>query len=244
MSAKTNLDRALEQLERLPSMDPGAVAFSAHALNNYVTVANATIDLLAIHLGDHPDGQVRIGLEALRHATNMMSSTITQLITASVGSGPRLIFEKVDFALGIQRGCQYYQRIAEKRHLEIKFESSAKNRFVHTDRVATGAVLDNLLSNAVKYSPPGKKIYVSVEEDPDYLICRVEDEGPGIKKEDLARLFERPSRRSSPKPSDSKGYGLAVAQTLITSLGGKIWCSSIPNKGSAFFFSVPIFKSK
>jgi signal transduction histidine kinase len=244
IQARAHIERALEELKRLPAFDASSVAFAAHVLNNFLTVTGGAVELLMGALADHPDGQVRTWLEALQQSNNLMSQTVAQLMGVSIRNGHRLQPEKVDFPLMAQRCCNYYQRIADHKRIPITFESTAEPPFVLADRVALAAVLDNLLSNAVKYSSPEQVIRVRVESEPGYLICHVRDEGPGLSAADRSRLFQRGVRLSAvPTGGEpSSGYGLAVAKELMDHLGGQIWCESELGKGACFSIRVPIYR--
>src|SRR2546430_8266809 len=78
--ARTDLEQALADLEHLPEVDARAVAFAAHALGNYLAVTGGTADLLLGSLADHPDRQVRLWLEGISHATNLMTHLATELL--------------------------------------------------------------------------------------------------------------------------------------------------------------------
>jgi signal transduction histidine kinase len=237
--AKADLEQALADLEHLPSFDSGTIAFAAHALSNFLAVINGTTELLLLSLKDYDEVRVRNGLEGLRHAAGLMIHTVNQLMNTSAQSNPRLIHDNVNFALLVERACQYYQGIAARKRIGIVF-SSAEVPNAWTDRVAVAAVLDNLLSNAVKYSLSGTRIMVTVRHESAGLVCRVQDEGPGISREDQAKLFQRGVRLSAlPTGGEpSTGYGLSVAKELVDNLGGKIWCESELGKGACFCFQV------
>ena len=81
--AQADLTEALSQLEKIPALDPGSVAFVAHVLNNYLAVAGGTVDLIVMHLGDSVDSQVRVWLDGVRHATDLMARTVSQLVNGS-----------------------------------------------------------------------------------------------------------------------------------------------------------------
>jgi signal transduction histidine kinase len=241
VSAKGELEKALSILEGLPAFDPGTIGYAAHAINNYLTLTIATTDLLESALADHPDAEVHASLAALRQGAALMDHTVNQLINASATGEPHFVFGSVNVVRLIRIGCDYYQAIAARKQILIVFASAVEAAHVWTDRVAVGAILDNLLSNAVKYSPPGKCIRVIVTEDPDRLVCHVQDEGPGLSKEDQAQLYRR-GVRLSPRPTGdeaSSGFGLAIAKDLAEKLGGKIWCESSLGQGARFSFSLP-----
>jgi signal transduction histidine kinase len=239
--AQADLEQALADLDKLPAVDGRSTALAAHALSNFLTVSGAVVEGLLLSLRDHPEPQVRIWLEGLRHATSLMTHTVSQLMNNSTVVEPSLRFEAVDLSRLAQRACAYYQPAADGKGLRITFGASPDVPLVWTDRVAVAAVLDNLLSNAVKYSPRGRAIRVRVEGEPASAVCSVGDEGPGLSPENQARLFE-PGARLGSVPSGgepSTGYGLAVAKRLIDRLGGEIWCVSRLGQGTTFAVRLP-----
>ena len=191
VAAKADLDEALTELEHLPAFDPGVVGFAAHALSNYLSVADGVVELLALALQGNQDPDVHHWFQVLRQTTDRMGHTTSQLMNISVPSGPKLTLGRVDAVGGVRRACDYYQRVADRKQIRILFEPAAGLPLVRTDRVALAAVLDNLLSNAVKYSDHGKRVWVRIRVEGDSVVCAVQDEGPGLTLEDQARLFQR-----------------------------------------------------
>jgi signal transduction histidine kinase len=244
LRAQSELEQVLYELEKLPPISESAVHFAAHALNNFLTVTGGTVELLLLMLAKHPDEQVLTGLKALQQATNLMTHTVSQLVNAETGRDAQLRFEKVELPVMAQRFRLFYQRIADQKQIQCLSGSTGNVPPVWTDRVATAAALDNLFSNAVKYSPPGKRIWVEVAAQQEWVVCRVRDEGPGLSQEDQAKLFQR-GTTLTPKPTGgepSTGYGLAVAKELIEKVGGEIWCESVLGQGSCFFFRLPQYQ--
>ncbi len=246
MRARSELEQALLELEKMPALDPKRVAFSAHALNNYLTVTKGTVDLLLWSLEDHPNPQVRVWLQGLGHLTDLMRHTVSQVTNPSVPGDLRLQFLKWDLPQLAQRTCDYYQRIAARKSISILCESPPDLPPVWTDPVAVAAVLDNLLSNAVKYSPCGKEVRVKLWADATGVVCSVRDEGPGLSEEDQEKLFQQGVRLSSVTTGgeSSSGYGLAVARELIEKLEGEVWCESTLGDGACFSFRLPRYREQ
>lgn len=244
LKARAELEQVLYDLEKLPVVSESAVHFAAHALNNFLTVVGGTVELLLLMLAKHPDDQVRTGLEALKHATHLMTHTVSQMVNAETGRDATLRFEKVELPIMAQRFRIFYQRIADQKQIQCLSVAPADVPSVWTDRVATAAALDNLFSNAVKYSFPGKRIWIEVEPEQDWVVCRVRDEGPGLSPVDQAKLFQ-PGALLTPRPTAgelSTGYGLAVAKELIEKVGGQIWCESVVGQGACFSFRLPQYR--
>jgi signal transduction histidine kinase len=241
-SARSELDQALAVLEELPALDPRTVGYAAHAMNNYLGIANATLDLLIESLAIHPNAEVWTRLSALKQTTSLMGHTINQLLNASAVGEPKFILGNVNLVKLVQIACEYYQARAERKRIHLTFESQLAAAYVWSDRVAVAAVLDNLLSNAVKFSKPGSQVRAVVTEEPNHFVCQVCDQGPGLSAEDQAGLFQRGVKLSAQPTGGeaSSGFGLAIAKDLIEGLGGKIWCESALGQGACFSFSLPI----
>jgi two-component system, sensor histidine kinase LadS len=241
VKARTELEEALYELEKLPAVSQSAVSLAAHALNNFLTVTGGTVELLRLALKNHRNPHVHGWLEALEQVNGMMTHTVSQLMNASPGHEVTLRLEPVDLSIMVQRFADFYQRIADRKQIKCLFHGAETVPAAWTDRVAIAAVLDNLLSNALKFSPPGGRVFCGVSADPGGVVVSIRDEGPGISADDQARLFQ-PGVQLTPRPTGgeaSSGYGLAVAKAFIDRLGGTIWCESAPGQGARFSFRVP-----
>ncbi len=122
---------------------------------------------------------------------------------------------------------------------------------VYADRDKVRQVLVNLITNAVKYSPNGGEIRLTVTEDaelpPDhpkgqFVRIAVSDQGIGIAPEDLPRIWERFFRvdNGNTRRIGGTGLGLSIARALVELHGGRIWAESKLNKGSTFYFTLPV----
>lgn len=115
--------------------------------------------------------------------------------------------------------------------------------WVNADREKISQVFNNLLSNAVKYSPSGSTIYVTCSGNDKYVEVTVRDEGKGIGKEDLPRLFERYYRVIETEMNHISGFGIGLylCAEIVKLHGGDIWAESRPGGGSTFFFTLPLY---
>lgn len=109
------------------------------------------------------------------------------------------------------------------------------------DRNATAEVLDNLISNALKYSPPLTTVTVQAVVHGSALRFEIQDQGPGIRKDEQTRLFGKFARLST-KPTGgepSTGLGLSIVKRLAEAMNGSVWCESEEGHGSAFIVELP-----
>lgn len=123
---------------------------------------------------------------------------------------------------------------------EILYEK--ENLIISADKDKIEQVLHNLLSNAVKYSPVGGKIFISIQKNKSNVIVGVSDQGIGIPEEEIDKVFEKyyRTKETLKKKVSGKGLGLYITKKIIELHGGKIWVESKVNKGTTFFFSLPI----
>jgi len=124
----------------------------------------------------------------------------------------------------------------------IRLAANAPVQMVAADEEYLAQIMRNLLSNAAKYSGPGSTVEVSLEDADGEVLVRVRDDGPGIDETDVERLFGlyyRAAAQSSTAPG--AGIGLFVCRELVATMGGRIWASSLPDKGAEFGFSIPAY---
>lgn len=109
------------------------------------------------------------------------------------------------------------------------------------DRTAVEQIFGNILDNAIKYLEPSRpgKIEVTAEQNPKETVFLVQDNGSGIAKEDIPRVFEL-FRRACRLNVPGEGVGLTYVKTLVKRLGGRIWCESEAGAGSTFGFTIPV----
>ena len=126
--------------------------------------------------------------------------------------------------------------IEKKQQIIEKSYRNLQTAPILADRNEIRRVIINLLGNAIKYTNECGKIEVRAEIDGNDLRFSVKDNGEGILKKDIPKLFKRFSQGTQEKRSISTGLGLYLSKQIIDAHGGKIWLESDKGKGSEFFF--------
>lgn len=113
--------------------------------------------------------------------------------------------------------------------------------FVDIDTDKLTQVIDNIISNAIKYSPDGGNIRFGFTVSNNMLKVMISDDGMGIPKENVGRIFDRFYRvdRARARSMGGTGLGLAIAREMIEAHGGKIWAESEEGVGTTIFFTLP-----
>jgi signal transduction histidine kinase len=151
-------------------------------------------------------------------------------------------FDVMDIHELVQKSVDHTLHLANSK--TIKLINQVGNIHVKADRNMILAVIRNLLSNAIKFSYPGSDVYIKSEIKDGMLIVSFEDQGVGISKEGLLKVFDSPNNfhSSGTMGERGSGLGLSLSKIFIQKNGGKIWVESFEGEGSTFYFSLPIEK--
>lgn len=139
----------------------------------------------------------------------------------------------VEKVLSVQRSY------TDKHDLKMDLEDDLPVIIADEDKV--DQILTNLTNNAIKYSPKGGDVIVRARRNEDGVIFTVEDQGMGIPKEHLPKVFDRFHRvdNRDTREVGGTGIGLYLVKHLVEAHGGKIWVESEVGKGSKFIFTLP-----
>lgn len=129
----------------------------------------------------------------------------------------------------------------ESKKYSIERYFTKKDLWVEIDTDKFTQVIDNIMNNAIKYSPDGGIITVRLLETHNHVILSISDQGLGIPRKDLGRVFDRFFRvdKARSRKQGGTGLGLAISKEVVNMLGGQIWVDSVEGHGSTFYISLP-----
>ena len=132
-------------------------------------------------------------------------------------------------------------RDTKTKNYTIKRDFTKRDLWVEIDTDKFTQVIDNIMNNAIKYSPDGGVITTRLLETHNHVILSISDQGLGIPRKDLGRIFDRFFRvdKARSRKQGGTGLGLAISKEVINLLGGQIWVDSIEGQGSTFYISLP-----
>ena len=181
--------------------------------------------------------------------TNRMMRMVTDLLHLSRidNATTRLDVELINFTSFITFILKRFDKMRsqdDEKKYELVRDYSINSVWIEIDTDKMTQVIDNILNNAIKYSPDGGKITVSMKTTDDQMILSIKDQGLGIPKQDLPKIFDRFYRvdRARSRAQGGTGLGLAIAKEIIKQHNGFIWAKSEYGKGSTFTIVLPYDK--
>ena len=181
--------------------------------------------------------------------TNRMMRMVTDLLHLSRidNATTRLDVELINFTAFITFILNRFDKMRsqdDEKKYELVRDYSINSVWIEIDTDKMIQVIDNILNNAIKYSPDGGKITVSMKTTDDQMILSIKDQGLGIPKQDLPKIFDRFYRvdRARSRAQGGTGLGLAIAKEIIKQHNGFIWAKSEYGKGSTFTIVLPYDK--
>jgi signal transduction histidine kinase len=149
--------------------------------------------------------------------------------------------ESVDITEVAQTVVALFRPLAEEKNIELREELDSASGAVFFRYSAARICLSNLLENAIKYSPEGSRVTARTRPcGPGKLCVEVQDNGPGVPKEELPRLFDKFYRgATAEKTSNGTGLGLYIVKRLAEDLGATVSVTSTPGAGALFRLTIP-----
>ncbi|WP_349408987.1 cell wall metabolism sensor histidine kinase WalK [Pseudalkalibacillus sp. SCS-8] len=186
-------------------------------------------------------------LQVTQQETERMIRLVTDLLQLSKMDNKdyRLDFQKVNLR---ELMLQVIDRFEMSKNDKISFEKHLYDKPlpVRVDRDKIIQVLDNIISNAIKYSPDGGKITFVLEKDGKNVHISIKDEGVGIPKQNLSKIFDRFYRvdKARSREIGGTGLGLAIASEVVKAHNGEIWAESEYGKGTTIHVKLPTHQTR
>lgn len=236
---------ANQKLKEIDKIKSNFLAATNHELRTPLTVIKGYIKLL---LSESPgkinNVQKQLLKESKESLDRLVSLVNSMLDLSRIESGTMEMEikdrELIPCLLDVIRRMEHFVKDSGLK-LDLKLPKVLPPVPFDKDRIEQ--VMINLIDNAIKFSTKGGKIRISVSDGKDQILISVEDQGMGIPEEDRAVIFNEFSKLKRKKVGiQGTGLGLAISKKIVEAHGGKIWVESLPQKGSKFFFSLPLIK--
>jgi signal transduction histidine kinase len=215
------------------------LGFVAHELRTPITTIYGGARFLNTRAGFLDEDAKKELLQAVEEDAEKLNRLIDNLLAlARMELGREVPKEPLQIAHFMDNVAQAFRRRRPGRELIIR--NNATRSVVLAGPTYLEQVLSNLLDNADKYTQVGPPLEIEISSTEDEIIIRVLDRGPGLRPEELGRIFESFYRSEhTAQRAPGKGLGLAVCKRLIEAHGGRIWAVPRPEGGLEVGFSLP-----
>ncbi|GJQ62457.1 MAG: hypothetical protein SCALA702_15100 [Melioribacteraceae bacterium] len=246
--AEEELKRSAEDLKKLNETKDRFISIISHDLRTPFSSILGYTDLLLS--GQRLTEEKRTEyIKFIRESSNNMLALVNSLLDWTRLQTDRIKFEptRINAKEVIDKAIQMLSGNALKKDIEL-YSTLERDVFIHADENLLLQAFMNLISNAVKFTNSGGRVTIAARPLPlnKEFEFSVEDNGTGIKPEDLEKLFKVDTKFTLKGTGGEKGsgLGLSLVQEIIDKHGGNVKVESEYGKGSTFIFTIPISSAK
>ncbi len=204
----------------------------SHEIRTPLTMIVSPIENILDNPKTHPDIKPQLQL-ILRNASRMLNM-VNQILDFRKIQKQKLQVKEISVGQHIDSLCNTLFKIAENQNIEIEFNNAIGNQKMWADPDSIDKLVSNLISNSIKYTDKGSKIEVNLFWKDKDIAIQVKDEGRGMSKEVLNKLFTRFASYNNDKSKPSTGIGLSIVKEITDKHHAKIIVDSNVDEGSCF----------
>ena len=230
-----------EALRRAIAERDDVLGIVAHDLRNPLSTIMMQAALLE-RPEPEPDRRDPTARLVITRSARRMNSLIQDLLDIAVVEAGQLKVarERLPAPELAREAVETQSSLASRSGLELHLDVGRGVGDVWGDRNRLLQVFDNLIGNAIKFTPEGGRITVSVALDHEELVFSVADTGRGIAPESVPHVFDRFWQAATRARRLGAGLGLPITKGIVEAHGGRIWVESTLERGSTFFFTIPV----
>lgn len=239
------LSRANEKLQKFDEVKSNFISIVAHQLRTPLSGIKWTLSMLLNgDMGELNNDQKTFLMKSYESNTRMITLVNDMLVADRIQSGKvNYGFEHIDVIDLMDSVLFEVSPQAAKKNVSIEYKNKFENLpQAYVDPETMRAVLQNLLENAIKYTIEGGKVEIDVKKENNLLLVSIADNGIGIPEDQQKNVFAKffRARNAVKQETDGSGLGLYITKTIVEKNGGTIWFESLEDKGSTFYFTVPL----
>ena len=235
------LKEAYDELKTLDEMKDNLLSNVSHELRTPLTICSSAFELLKESVKNRQEISL-LGLKALERQNALIEDLVDM---ARLKKGDLNIhLEEIDIREVIETALKELEPEAIKKGIKINSHIDGDLPKVEADPRELRHILKNLLINAIKFNKIDGEVVINSEQKEDFIEISIEDNGIGISKEHIKKVFDRFYQVDSSitRRYGGAGLGLSVVKDLIEAQGGKIWVESKFGQGTTIYFTLPIFQ--
>lgn len=239
---KEKIEEKKKELEELNATKDKFFSIIAHDLKNPFNTVIGLSELLLYRYEYYDDEKIKEFIEQINNFSSNAYNLLDNLLQWARSQTGRIKVKPSDIDIEklIQENISLLQDNAKQKHIDLHAEMD-KELYCYADSNMVNTVIRNLISNAIKFTPKNGNVIIKAEEKKENVKVSVTDNGVGIDKEDIPKLFNLTTNFSS-EGTDSEqgtGLGLILCKEFIEKNNGEIWVDSKKGEGSSFIFTLP-----
>ncbi|HSL90007.1 MAG TPA: HAMP domain-containing sensor histidine kinase, partial [Ignavibacteriaceae bacterium] len=237
-SLKEIIDQKNVQLEKAIKDRSRTFRFAAHELKSPMIAIQSSLDVVKSLFSDELRPEVKDMVFKAERRTSQVIDMIKEMIAVTqynLGM-EKPIIQKVDFDEWLWSNVSHHKEYANKKNIDLIYNHPPFPVIITIDTNGFEKVVSNLVSNALRYTPPGGKVIIEIFVSDFSYGFLVKDNGIGIPKEDLEKIFEEFYRSKNAREIEQLGTGLGLnlVKEIVEHYGGEISVISQLGKGSEF----------
>lgn len=215
---------------------------ASHDLRSPLALIVGYCSLIALDTPE--DSTTQEYLVAIQRATERMQGLLDDLLRVEqIRKSPLELHKKVSFRDVVEEAVEHSRQAAEQKKHTLEMQLWLDDAPpVSVNPVLIREAMENLIGNAIKYTPECGRVRVSAFVQDKQVNFTVEDNGIGIPKEHLQRIFETfyRAKQAGTEGIEGRGLGLSLVKTIIERHDGEVWVESEQGSGSRFGFRIPL----
>ncbi|MFH0906833.1 MAG: HAMP domain-containing sensor histidine kinase [bacterium] len=236
--------QGFEKLAQANRMKSEFINIASHQLRTPLTGIKWTINLIMRQKIKKFSTEQTEYIKDIEENNQRMIDLVNDLLNVSMIEQGKLILNSKKFSIKklIQDIIKEYSFLAKASNIEFSLQTKSNTSIVLADQQKISIVLHNLIDNAIRYTQKGGTVKIALLKNGDSIRCEIQDKGVGIPKKDQNKIFKKffRSQNIMRYQTEGTGLGLYIAQAIIKASKGKIGFQSEPEKGSTFWFKIPI----
>jgi len=244
VSESIELTKENKKLQELDKIKSNFISRASHELRTPLQSILGYTDILLEGLQGELNYPQKLMVKQISEAGGQLLNLVSQLLDFEA-------LEKGEFSITnglitVKEIFNYLSQVTEpvaiKKKIQLKFLLDNQNIQFESDKNIVQRILLNVISNSIKFSKEDGKVLISAQElNNDRVEFKIQDEGIGISKSNIAYIFDKfwQEDDSITRSYGGLGIGLTLVKKLVTILGGQIIVDSVPNKGSTFKIRLP-----
>ncbi len=236
--------RDIKRLREVENLRSAFLSMLGHELQTPLSIIKGYTSTLARSDAKWNKKTLHDGLQIIEEECDRLSKLVNRLLLASRIESRTVTLKKepVQLSAMASKVVRRLESVTSIHKFELDFDPDFPEIYADPERMEE--VLTNLVDNAIKYSPKGGRITIMGRASTDHVKATVADEGVGISRREMERIFERFHRGDGSQVQKVRGMGLGlyICKSIVEAHGGKIEVFSEAGKGSQFVFTLPLNK--